>query len=355
MRRMPSLDGVRAISIALVLLGHELHFSASRRFGDLANLGVRCFFVLSGFLITTLLLEEFRENGTISLRNFYARRTLRIFPASYAFLLAVFVLERFAVVPPISASSWIHAVTYTMDYQSLRDRAWDLGHLWSLAVEEQFYLLWPTVLVLLRPRKALWSAFAVILLVPVVRLMTWRFFPSHANDMKWQFHTVCDALATGCLLAGVRDVAWALPAYRRLLGSAAFALVPLGVLIVNWGIVGRPRLNYLVGQTMLNLGLALCIDYALRHHDGVIGRALNLGPVAYVGTLSYSIYLWQQIFFNPDAVGWIFQFPFNLFAALAAAWLSYTLIERPFLSLRHRFSPPHASPGGSVAQAASSA
>ena len=331
MRRLPSLDGVRAVSIALVLLGHSLAFGSRRYVGDVANLGVRCFFVLSGFLITSLLLEEFRKNGQISLRNFYARRTLRIFPAFYVFLLGVFFLERSGVVERISTPSWIHAVTYTSDYLSLHDRP--LGHLWSLAVEEQFYLIWPVAVVLLRPRKALWSAFAVVLIVPLVRFFTWRFFPDSAHEMKWQFHTVCDALATGCLLAGVRDAAWERPAYRRFLNSAAFALVPIGVLALNWITVGRPRVDYLVGQTSLNVGIALCIDYLVRKPDGFAGRTMNIRFVAYVGTLSYSIYLWQQIFANPDAPGLAYRVAF----ALAAAWCSFTFVEKPFLSLRQRF------------------
>lgn len=345
MRRLPGLDGIRALSIVLVLAGHAFPFSARWYVGELANLGVRCFFVLSGFLITTLLLGEFQENGAIALGKFYARRTLRIFPAFYAFLLVLFLAERLALVPGIDASSWIHAFTYTMDYVGLKDRPWNLGHIWSLAVEEQFYLLWPTALALLRPRKGMWLAVAAILVVPIIRWSTWRFFPQYAGGIKWQFHTVCDALASGCLLAGVRHALWTRPAYRRWLTSRAFIVVPIGVLLVNRIVVGRPQVNYLVGQTVMNLGIALCIDYVLRHHDGVVGRLLELRPVVFVGTLSYSIYLWQQLFFNPQPQAWICRFPFNVLATLAAAWLSYTLIERPFLSLRHRFAAPQGPPG----------
>jgi peptidoglycan/LPS O-acetylase OafA/YrhL len=344
MRRLPSLDGVRAGSILLVLLGHELGYGARFAVGDLANLGVRCFFVLSGFLITTLLLNEFRENGRISLRDFYARRTLRIFPAFYVFLLVVFILMKHAWVAPISASSWLHAATYTMDYMSFHVRAWDLGHLWSLAVEEQFYLLWPTVLVLLRPRKALWGAFGVILLVPLVRWCTWKYFPGLIDEMKWQFHTVCDALATGCVLAGVRDALWKRPAYRWLLESGAFVLVPVGIFAVNRAMVGRPRFGNVLGQTMINVGIALCIDYLLRNSKSAAGRVMNLRFVAYLGTLSYSLYLWQQIFLIPDEPGPLAHgFPIDVALALFAAWVSYNVIEKPFLSLRQRFAAPKPS------------
>ena len=352
MRRLPGLDGIRALSIMLVLVGHAFPFSARWYVGELANLGVRCFFVLSGFLITTLLLEEFQENGTIALGKFYARRTLRIFPAFYAYLLVLFLLDRLALVPRIEASSWIHAFTYTMDYVGLKDRPWNLGHIWSLAVEEQFYLLWPAALVLLRPRKAMWLPVAAILLVPILRWSTWRFFPQYAGGIKWQFHTVCDALASGCLLAGLRHALWARSGYRRWLVSRVFVVVPIGVLLMNRLVVGRPQVSYLAGQTLMNLGIALCIEHVLRNHEGVVGRMLELRPVAFIGTLSYSIYLWQQIFFNPQSVSWICRFPVNVLAALVAAWLSYTLVERPFLRMRKRFevldrrpAPGAAAPG----------
>src|SRR5215471_17960142 len=104
MRRLPSLDGFRAISIGLVLFGHEFSPAMRPYGGDVANLGVRCFFVLSGFLVTTLLLREHEETGSISLRRFYARRTLRIFPAFYTFLLVMFVLSRLGLVPEIDRS-----------------------------------------------------------------------------------------------------------------------------------------------------------------------------------------------------------------------------------------------------------
>jgi peptidoglycan/LPS O-acetylase OafA/YrhL len=339
-KRLPSLDGVRALSIGLVLVGHTVPYSARHLTGDLANLGVRCFFVLSGFLITTLLLQEFEDSGSISLRNFYARRTLRIFPASYAFLLIIFVLEKLSVVPDVSASSWIHALTYTTDYAHTGTLDWTLGHLWSLAVEEQFYLIWPLAIALLRPRKALLAAAMVVLFVPLVRWTTWRFFPEHAEAIKWQFHTVCDALATGCLLAGVRGAIGSTPIYRRLLRPPALGIVALGILTVNWLSVGRPQFSNLLGQTVMNLGIAFCIDYVLRKPDGSVGRVLNLGAIAYVGTLSYSMYLWQQIFFlNPKWTHTILTIPLSVTGTLVAAWLSYTLIERPFLSMRGRFAP----------------
>jgi len=140
-KRIPSLDGLRAISIALVIVGHWV----SRHYGSAvalsyANLGVRIFFVISGYLITTLLIKEHSKTSTISLGDFYVRRAYRILPAAMAFMLPVFVVYG-------SQLRWYHmaaALVYVANFDPLRP--WFLGHLWSLSVEEQFYFLWPSIL-----------------------------------------------------------------------------------------------------------------------------------------------------------------------------------------------------------------
>jgi peptidoglycan/LPS O-acetylase OafA/YrhL len=141
--RIPSLDGVRAISILLVIAGHwtETHTTGVKAdiAGAFANLGVRIFFVLSGYLITRLLLEEQATTGEISLRQFYLRRARRILPASLFFMLTVFIWYHREL-------RWQHALAallYVTNFDP--GHPWFLGHLWSLSVEEQFYFLWPAV------------------------------------------------------------------------------------------------------------------------------------------------------------------------------------------------------------------
>jgi peptidoglycan/LPS O-acetylase OafA/YrhL len=337
-RRLHSLDGLRAFSIALVLVGHGLPLPIHARFGDLGNLGVRWFFVISGFLITTLLLNELRDTGGLSLRRFYLRRVLRIFPAFYALLLGLFVLERAGLIAPIDGRSWVHALTYTVNYQDVATRSWYVAHLWSLAVEEQFYLLWPFALVLLGVRRGLAVAALVLVAAPALRFVIAFGFPAQVAGINWHFETVCDSLATGCLLAGCRDWLWRRPAYARWLGSWALAVVLVGVFATNWLVTVRPRVGYLLGQSAMNVGIALCIDRCMRFHTGPVGRLLAWRPIATVGTLSYSIYLWQQLFFNQYADSWVTRFPVNLAATLLVAWTSYTLIERPFLKLKDWFA-----------------
>src|SRR4029453_9090916 len=175
--RIPSLDGLRAISIAFVFFGHlagTRGFPLSTQTGNatgLAELGVHVFFVISGYLITRLLLEEIDRNGRIDLRRFYLRRTLRIFPPYYTLLALLFIADIAGFVG-LHRHDVLRAMTYTTNYAP--DRSWYVGHTWSLSVEEQFYLLWPAVMLLVRPRKAIVVAAAVVLLVPVIRIASWE-------------------------------------------------------------------------------------------------------------------------------------------------------------------------------------
>jgi hypothetical protein len=133
---------------------------------DLGNLGVRTFFVISGFLITTLLLDERAATGSISLKKFYLRRVFRIFPASYVYIAIIALLSALGVIT-LKHNDLLCAVTYTVNNHY--ERSWWVGHLWSLSVEEQFYLLWPAVMVWLGTKKAFWVAVVTVILAPLFR------------------------------------------------------------------------------------------------------------------------------------------------------------------------------------------
>ena len=136
----------------------------------------------------------------------------------------------------------------------------------------------------------------------------------------------------GCLLAGYRERLLRLPRYVGFLASPFFWAVPALVFIIHAIPYALP--SWLVGQTLENLGIALCIHAFIDVREGVAVRALNCAPVAFVGVLSYSIYLWQQPFMRYRADAWVTQFPFNLIAIGAASLASYYLVERPGLRLR---------------------
>ncbi|WP_433926459.1 acyltransferase family protein [Sorangium cellulosum] len=337
--RIRSLDGLRAVSVTMVVIAHlARHTGVFARF-DLGNLGVRVFFVLSGFLITTLLAREHAATGRISLSAFYLRRTLRIFPPFYALVLAV-AAARAAGVVALPWSDVAHAATYTMNYNTA-DRGWILGHTWSLAVEEQFYLLWPAALALAGFRRGLAVAALAMLAAPLVRVSTYLAFPAARAGIGETFPTVADALAVGCALALARDALWRLPLYRRFLGSPAFIAVPLVALMAHAG--GKhPLFSFFVGTSLVNAAVALVVDRVVRFPDGPIGRFLDRRPVARVGVASYSIYLWQQPFLDARSNAWWTAFPQNLILVGLCAAASYHLIERPLLRLRLSLDSPRA-------------
>jgi len=219
-KRIPSLDGLRAISISLVIVGHLVKWKhlSLEVVGNYGSLGVFVFFVLSGYLITNLLLREYERSSTINLRDFYLRRAFRIFPAAFVFLAVVIVLYWHQM-------RWYH-ITAAMLYVANMDmsRPWIFGHLWSLSIEEQFYLLWPFALKKwFRHRSPV--LLGVLLATPVFRLLLYAF--KVRGGLLGSLPVFADQLAIGCLLA---IFAPKLPKVR-----AYAALVMLSVLIaIPW-------------------------------------------------------------------------------------------------------------------------
>jgi peptidoglycan/LPS O-acetylase OafA/YrhL len=324
---------MRALSILAVVAWH-LSSSGSApwlaqlwRF-DSGNLGVRVFFVISGYLITSLLLAEHRRTGTVNLRRFYLRRALRIMPAFYFFVGAMALAATFGLVPA-SHSGFIRAATYTANYAAT---GWTLGHTWSLAVEEQFYLLWPFLIVLLGLRGSFVCAAVMLLLSPFFRAIA-TVSGHWPDNPRYSFECVADALATGCLLAYARPWLWDRPSYRRVLQRPAMELWPLLIAACAVASVRWTRFGAIAGITLINIAIAVWIDWCLRFPDSRVGRLLNARPIAYIGVLSYSIYLWQQPFLRE---GHTLRFPLSILCVGILALASYHLVEQPMLRLRAR-------------------
>jgi len=326
-KRIPSLDGLRAISISLVIfshltLAHPLPLLWRVQYG---KLGVRVFFVISGFLITSLLLKELTRTGRISLTGFYIRRLFRIAPAYYVFLAFVALL-----IPTGWVLAHYSSVVFSAIY--INDYTFDggtLGHTWSLAVEEQFYLLWPLAMAVSRRPERI--CYVVLLISPVFRLLSsYNLWPT---DPQLAFECVSDALATGCLLAILRERLWAKTAYRALVGSRWAIAVTVLVLLVL-AVFPSSVILWVLGGSALNVAIAMLLDRYIRSPQTRIGRGLNWAPVAWLGTMSYSLYLWQQPWMTE-----MLSFPWyvKVACALACASASYYLIERPALALRDRW------------------
>lgn len=328
-KRLPVLDGLRAMSIALVLLGHLngtagfLYTNLDRVVGDYANLGVIMFFVISGFLITTLLKEEYERFHNISLPLFYLRRILRLFPALLIFLLSLAALQQMGAIH-LNAADWISAISYTVNFH--RYNPWHIGHLWSLSVEEQFYLLWPAIMAVTGCRRAPWIVGCVLLLSPAARFLSLHHAPLSI------FPCVADSLAAGCLLALLGDRMLRYPGYLRVLKWQYFLPASIALLFFcNWS--RQYLFGIVAGLTTINLVIAMIVHRCIVIESSC-PRFLSTPGITTIGVLSYSLYLWQQIFLNRNSDWPVCRFPANIVLAFIAATLSYLLVERPFNKLR---------------------
>lgn len=341
-RRIPSLDGMRAVAIGIVVLGHGIPTMPEKLalvYGTLApepGFGVQVFFVLSGFLITSLLLSEQKKTGTVSLRRFYISRAFRILPAFYFFLIVVSILLAMGVIQ----LQWFVVVAsalFVRDYVP-SGHSWWLGHTWSLSIEEQFYLVWPFIFGRFGKRTLVKILLVLAVASPVIRIATWFFMPRLREGILIMFHTRMDGLVIGCLLA----MFWSHPGFKeRSLGliASGWAWAAPAWLVFSVFMEHRYRLDwsYSVGYLVDAIAIAVILIWLVERPDTFVGRIFNLRIVRALGVISYSTYLWQQMFMTTKNTTITGQWPLNMLLTILAATASYWLIEKTFLRLRSRF------------------
>jgi peptidoglycan/LPS O-acetylase OafA/YrhL len=322
--RVPSLDGLRAIAVGLVFVSHL--YNESDAIAALGPIGVRIFFVISGFIITKLLLDEREATGRVSLKAFYLRRTYRIFPACYAYIAFVFALSVVGIAKDLKVSDIVFGLTYTTNYAPRVH--WSVAHLWSLAVEEQFYLVWPFLFMTLSDRGARRLLGAVLILAPVSRAVSYA-YTADPTPIDHMFHTVADSLATGCLI-GLGAAAWKrVPVYRMLPSALIYAWMAMVIVAASLYHQSYRGAYYWLGLSVLNLSIALFVLRVTEARD-LVTRVLNSRVMTGLGLISYSLYLWQQPFLYPFAhPNPLQRFPINLACAAVAALGSYYLVEKP--------------------------
>jgi len=347
-RHLPGLDGLRGVSILLVIVGH-VSFSNGHPpwlapLAPISVVGVEMFFVLSGFLITTLLVQERARDGRISLRRFYLRRALRIVPASYLFVGVVALLAglQLLVLRPNDIAC---ALLYLTDYH--HDRAWALGHYWSLSVEEQFYLVWPPVLAAiaaLAPRRArplaLGVALALLALAELFPDLGIALRPSWNPDLRLPNGTA--PIAIGCLLALGFDQLASMRFWR----SVWWPIALVAASAARIYLLTTDRDGHGI-QLAVDLLVAVVVLRSARIEDDPVGKLLGSRALRTLGALSYSLYLWQQLFLGRGGWSWT-VFPVNLLCTFAAAVAGHLLVERPFLRLKGRFASGSTTPAATV-------
>lgn len=361
----PGLDGVRGIAIFLVFTIHYV----PRLLGYTGWTGVIIFFVLSGFLITGGLYDNRCEPHRF--RNFYIRRTLRIFPLFYfiwvcIFITAFFFHERWQ---PILAL-W---PTYLGNYArfiagtSAVDRIWtsrfafEIGHFWSLAVEEQFYLLWPLVVFKVNDRRALIRiCIAVIVFVLLLRSLLVLVLPAHLIQLGFLYRMTFSQ-ADAFLLGGLLALLMRGPAEAAVVRWSGRLFVLAGsALVIAWLLNGGMHLVPIAensrwvgayGFTLLDLtaaGLILCS----LNRESPLFRPLSFTPLRLLGRYSYGFYVYHVIIYQP-LVGFVLNrwrvphallFTADFFIILGISALSYHILEMPFLQLKRRFITRHRNP-----------
>lgn len=349
---LPTLDGWRAVAIALVLLAHgsesmQLVFNSdwlahSDTFKHLGLLGVQLFFGLSGFLITSKLMEEESRRGQVSLSAFYIRRAFRILPASVFFLIVVGVLALTGVLD-VSLGRWLSTLLFAANYTQA-EHSWYLGHFWSLAVEEHFYFLWPAAFLLLkisRPRVAL--VLAMALLVALWRALDFRFQISGSSPAVFWGRT--DIQADGILWGVLTALLYGDAVFKRRLQQLyawplGWPMLLAALLLIEALPSGNWKLDFVLISLKAML-IPLLILGTVVQSSGLTGRVLESAPFRWMGRLSYSLYLWQQLFlvWNSERVAglaWVQLFPYNLIAVFVCASLSLRFIETPMIALGHR-------------------
>ena len=351
---LPSLDGWRAIAILSVICYHDrVHqfwiFTTSliHQYGDL---GVDLFFAISGVLICSRLLEEERMTGGISLKGFYIRRLFRICPPAWLYLMAYVVLSLFHLLPVDVGgvlASFLMVRNFWVGVAGDVPRTWYTIHFWSLSVEEHFYLILPSLLLFVKRRRA------VLLGALSVAVMIWVTLVTHFTALQ----------KTGIVLrTDMRIHALLIPAMFAVLLTRqkvrAFATrwlhpwVAMVLFLAAFTLLTRTHVHLLSLATMfvIPVGFPLLVISTMLHPKSLGCRVLEWWPLRFVGHISYSLYLWQQMFFagGRAPASWplsVLQiFPLNYLAAFACAAASYYLVEKPLIRVGHRLAHP-ATPG----------
>ncbi|MGD0893760.1 MAG: acyltransferase [Terracidiphilus sp.] len=345
--RIHTLDGWRGVAILLVIAGHAAHYSQYRNqlWANLWCLGVDIFFVLSGYIITLKFIQERDKSATIDLHSFYLRRAFRILPLVCAYLATLCVLSLFVNLVDFHPSEIAGSLFFFRNYQlAAVQQGFYTTHFWSLSIEEHFYLLWPALFLWLGNRRSLWFAGVGACTCAMWRLYdcthpdSWigRYLPGPDNFFR-QIRTDArfDGLLLGC---GLAMILCRQPVRNFIFRNfpkevPLFAAMLLGLNIERTH--GWPTLSsYLIVVAMV--GCTLVVEEGLAH------KGLNSRVMVWIGTVSYSAYVWQELFMTRPGpslspLGILGYFPFNLICVFAVSALSYYFIERPCIEQGRRF------------------
>lgn len=326
-RHIPQLDGLRGVAILLVLAGHFVNvwapFPVVWRFSELANLGVVVFFVLSGYLITKLILEEKQKSGTIALGQFYFRRLLRLGPALAFFLVVVGFLAWHGYIEKISLREFLFCIFYLRNFSGT---SVTVGHLWSLSLEEQFYAIWPPV-VRFFGAGLLPFSLGIVALMSVCRgvALHLHLFDYDPAICYARPYFRMDSILIGCCLALFLRKPRKLPTF--IIRTRTW-MIWLLLLLWSMGVRNVWPSSYITVQMLLSAWLLFKVVNSVKF------ILLTSAILQFLGRISYSLYLWQQMVFEKRLV----RSPWMAVGAIfVLAIASHYLVERPFLKIKGKY------------------
>lgn len=359
MGRILGLDGIRAYAVLMVVVTHmhlfiELNNSGSPYYSLVRGIiGVQIFFVLSGLLITNLLILEHKNNGRISIKNFIIRRGLRIFPVFYLFIFVLFITGLF-IETNTSLKQLFFASIYWFNHLPRSEYNILLGHTWSLAVEEHFYLIWPPILIFMYRLKFSINSKILILILAIYSLQILQDslysneeLVSNYNLNGWT-SSAAIYLLTGCIGGLMLHSDWWERVKQRNTFSYFLALVFISGFFINFWYEQVDN----VEKYFRLFGILAGILWVIINQKSFITKFLELKPIAYIGQVSYGIYLWQGFFIATGPGRWNGQeWPPEVGVGINSLTgtgfillcvtvpISYHLFEIKFLRLKERFRP----------------
>ncbi len=353
-RHFPALDGIRGVAVLCVMFYHLEYLAPGLRMIVKGGfLGVDVFFVLSGFLITSILIKEREEKGCISLGGFYLRRTLRLVPAFWLFLLVLYLagetlLPRAEAALIYSENNFLFSFIYLMNWhRAFGAETGNLNHTWSLAIEEQFYVIWSLILYWAFSgrwtRRQLAAGTAFLILVLILQRAIRTMAGTSIDVLYYSTDTRIDAILIGCLTSMIYcwklfpNRLWVGAAFDRLFMAAVITAVSIFVLFGY-----EDRFLYYGPISLFSISIAVAILWVITREKSIIHSCLEYHSLRWLGKISYGLYLWHFMFYEfaksqfEDNLARIFV---GMGLSIGVSALSFYLVESPLLglkNLRHR-------------------
>ena len=359
MNRILGLDGIRAYAALMVVVSHmylfiELYNNNSPYYSLVRGIiGVKIFFILSGFLITNLLYKEYKKYGRISLKLFIIRRGLRIFPVFYLFILAVLIIGLFFETM-VSPKQLFYASIYWFNHLPRDEYSILLGHTWSLAVEEHFYILWPPIFILMLRVKLSPTVqiFILLSLIYFLQLLENSLYNNEEISSTYRVSgwtsSAAIYLLVGCVGGIMLHTSW----WEKFSSSKFISIILavsffIGYLVDFW--YGEVDI---IQKYLRIIGILAGILWIVINQESLFVRFLELKPIAYLGQVSYGIYVWQGFYLatgpgRASGQEWPLKAEIEIQSLTSTGFIllcitvpiSYHLFEVKFLKLKDRFRP----------------